>query len=702
MALASDTMGMGVTLISGADQERHPENVKSEFVTEMNDRHMPGEWGVKLHSLTFDNTIINYEGESGLNDGVVNPDVVAGDTFTMSWSVLGEGNEVLDDIVSDIKMDTSLMSLPKAAFTGIERVLKNYSYVDLPLFKQMPRHNRLHMHIKRNGVGVGKAVDMVDLYDRSFNYADMVMVLSAAARFIDSEAFFDIVKQSIVFSPAVTVEYVLFPTSGLNGTSKELYDLFSSLPSSIIAPSKRLHPLAINSLVPEIQVKVQDKAFIVNTKELESAENHQHFADILFNNELNGSGVRMEWWERFHVFQFVREGLQENDVPIMITFSGQYNSYLARYLGVSVTDIGVVVEDNDDGPYLTFTMNLQVMLPKTMGLRTTIPMQNTSEFRPFKYIRDVAKIELIDNESAIDFYLGSDDVGVNIKFSGAAVPFYRDARIVLPKGTHSSAPIRFKKPYLPPESFAKASAIMYIGKRVMVEDYAAVQVDRIVGAILPAPASYKNPDSLIQSFCDAFLHDDPRGIRNVLKISYNEATKRFLFAITDHTEYLRLDLSKQVAALFGFESEKPTTLELVYGSISPDASSSKTVESNPGHEYLFHEDPQHIRSLTAASVTSPYTVNLSFGVDNIYVETDVIDPVVWVGNKNRNILGVVPIDFSTKGYNLYTPHDAPYVRINKEKISSIRLALKDYTGKRIKFTDDPSTVVAQLHFTRFR
>ena len=59
----NDRLGMGVILISGSDQERHPENVKSEFVTEMDSRDMPGEWGVKLHSLSFDNTIINYEGE---------------------------------------------------------------------------------------------------------------------------------------------------------------------------------------------------------------------------------------------------------------------------------------------------------------------------------------------------------------------------------------------------------------------------------------------------------------------------------------------------------------------------------------------------------------------------------------------------------------------------------------------------------------
>ena len=245
---------------------------------------------------------------------------------------------------------------------------------------------------------------------------------------------------------------------------------------------------------------------------------------------------------------------------------------------------------------------------------------------------------------------------------------------------------------------------------------------------LPHPASFKTPEALIASFFGSLnkhlieAADQAVDPQDLLVITYDPSTKKFMFRCGRLADYVRLELSKNTAALFGFDGRAkmemvgnrrfrpdapPTWVEVNDGSVtyladprtgdpSTEGSIKLTKMLREGIPYL------EICSTCPSSVSSPYPAQLSLGVDKVYVETDLIDEQVWVGNSNRNCLAVVPIKHEEKGYNLYTPPDAPYVKINKRQIDSIRLGLKDFTGKRIKLASDTSTVIAHLHFTRFK
>lgn len=245
-----------------------------------------------------------------------------------------------------------------------------------------------------------------------------------------------------------------------------------------------------------------------------------------------------------------------------------------------------------------------------------------------------------------------------------------------------------------------------------------------VCATLPSPASYKTPEVLISAVFNAFKNEiieadlqalDPH---KVLDITYDEATKKFIFSCGLMADYLKLTLSERTAALFGYDEAQVLRLigDRRYSSVPYWKEVEKRGVTNMTEHPDSRKDKQLLKDLREglpyitmppaccpASITTQNPAQLSLGVDNVYVESDLIDPKVWVGNRNRNVLAVVPIDFSAKGYINYTPTDPPYIRLNKPRVSSIRLALKDFTGHRIKFmSNDTSSVIAQLHFERMK
>ena len=227
-------------------------------------------------------------------------------------------------------------------------------------------------------------------------------------------------------------------------------------------------------------------------------------------------------------------------------------------------------------------------------------------------------------------------------------------------------------------------------------------------------------DSFYTAFTEETVHADGAAleVRDIIKVIYNESTKKFVFTCGPSADYIKLTLSPKTSALFGFEGLKEEVIELTGNQRYKPAHSAWTMVEQDKVWYIgdtvrgkasmqltrdYREGMPQIAwcEQCPPSLTAPYPAQLSLGVDNIFVETDIINPVVWVGNDNRQVLGVVPIDFTTEGYNTYTPLDAPYIRVNRRHIDRIRLSLKDYRGKRIKFmSNDTSTVVAQLHFKR--
>ena len=62
--IPNPSFGLSLTLISSSDQDRHPENVKSDFTTTLHEPvQLDGQWGMSLESLTYSNDLVNYEGE---------------------------------------------------------------------------------------------------------------------------------------------------------------------------------------------------------------------------------------------------------------------------------------------------------------------------------------------------------------------------------------------------------------------------------------------------------------------------------------------------------------------------------------------------------------------------------------------------------------------------------------------------------------
>lgn len=78
---------LSLALMSGSDQERHPENVKSDFITTFHEAiDLPGKWGVGIQSVTYSNDLVNYEGEGRTNGSFESMDTSDGIEETIDYA----------------------------------------------------------------------------------------------------------------------------------------------------------------------------------------------------------------------------------------------------------------------------------------------------------------------------------------------------------------------------------------------------------------------------------------------------------------------------------------------------------------------------------------------------------------------------------------------------------------------------------------
>ena len=488
-------------------------------------------------------------------------------------------------------------------------------------------------------------------------------------------------------------------------------------------------------------------------KDLYKCKTKEELCDKMFNNHFPGSPLRASFSDHHGMFF---EKVQSSDTnSYEIIFTSTQNGFVPRFLGQDMKrEINVVkMEGTATNP--SFAMQVKMWLgynasggyfPKATSFAT--PKEHK--------LKDLIMATPNSNSDSIKFTWRKTLANVHgfaCKFING--PFYKNARVsvgntmaLVSEGELGGGrPMRGLIPLGPTCNLLMKKDIqaattsnrgirMSVGwkKEIPMEswesDFESVTGYDLVTFIdtsLPSPASFKTPQVLINSFYGALKKhilaagDTALDAKDVVEITFDQAIKKFIFSCGKQADYIHLTLSQRTAQLFGFDEKvemqlignrryegDPLWIEVLRGDVvyiadprtsDPDSYLSRKLTK------IFREGIPYIQPCDQcpSSFLSKYPVQLSLGVDNVYVETDLIDEVMWVGNKKRNCMAVVPIKHEEKGYNLYTPPDAEYIPINKNKrkIKDINISLNDFDGKRIKFaSNDTSTVIAHLHLKR--
>lgn len=248
---------------------------------------------------------------------------------------------------------------------------------------------------------------------------------------------------------------------------------------------------------------------------------------------------------------------------------------------------------------------------------------------------------------------------------------------------------------------------------------------------LKGPAAYKNTTVLkkeimrcLQQGLDGrderWRRVDNIGLKaeDVVSVEWIEAERKFEFSCGEKFDYVELSLSPRLSALCGWAGDREVLLRLTNQRML-------YVCANRNHGHGFEEgsdgrlpvplerrrrreggfwvaDPTFGgRYPVQTHLSGAFPVSLSMGVNNIYIHTDLIGDTQYVGSDRTDLLGVVPINWESKGNDAHRPIHENYIYVPTKRLTRVRMRLLDYQGRRIKFmSNNGATVIVTVDLKR--
>ena len=95
------------------------------------------------------------------------------------------------------------------------------------------------------------------------------------------------------------------------------------------------------------------------------------------------------------------------------------------------------------------------------------------------------------------------------------------------------------------------------------------------------------------------------------------------------------------------------------------------------------------------TVTATYPLDMSGGVNGIYVYTDIVEHQ-FVGDKMAQLLRVLPVDWISDQHIYHINEKPYYIPVTRQRIDHIEISLRTDFGEPLVF--ESSKVMVKLHF----
>jgi hypothetical protein len=180
--------------------------------------------------------------------------------------------------------------------------------------------------------------------------------------------------------------------------------------------------------------------------------------------------------------------------------------------------------------------------------------------------------------------------------------------------------------------------------------------------------------------------DAPLTPDKCIRITYNEATTKFSFECGPSFDAISVVLAPNLARLMGFTYEETrfTVISDKFWNKNPTppvykASFVNDLRTDVVDFGWFNGRQVFLREF------STYPVSLSLGVNQVFVESNLVNPAVYVNGRYRAVLAVVKIDVTAENYQSYTP-DSEEVeqQLRTDSLGHATFKLVDAFGDPIK------------------
>ena len=221
--------------------------------------------------------------------------------------------------------------------------------------------------------------------------------------------------------------------------------------------------------------------------------------------------------------------------------------------------------------------------------------------------------------------------------------------------------------------------------------------------ILPWPANYSSPKSIIDALLDTYIfpnfNDMPAGtpksmrddlpyttLRGFLNISFNTATQKFRIWMPEEDKKLRtwaveLRLSPRIAFMLGhYDNEGMLTIPLAHNHLKKMADTAEYYEGAHGH-YVFP---------TPAALQEVF---------NIFLYTDCVRNS-YLGDADSEYLYMVPVQGQEGDYIHHQVHKIVYKEVDTELINSIHIQVADQFSQRVQFNYGSGDFTCLIHFRK--
>ena len=242
---------------------------------------------------------------------------------------------------------------------------------------------------------------------------------------------------------------------------------------------------------------------------------------------------------------------------------------------------------------------------------------------------------------------------------------------------------------------------------------------------MPPAGSFKTPKMLMDSLYRSFemglrkramkwrTHEEQRlgsqwraeMIRkDVLIVLFNEPYAKFSFKCGDSFDYVEVALSPSLAGLMGFPLGKDALLRIHRGVAKPggfDRVEGMVINYSAGQFWL--RDPTYGGLYeTESEILLPYPVNLTLGINEIFLRLSCASDRNIVAGQNTRVVGMLTMDLKG-GDTHYSPSSLQWVDVKNVNMNLevIQAELLDYMQRPIKFrSNDMNQVIIVLWFRK--
>ena len=196
--------------------------------------------------------------------------------------------------------------------------------------------------------------------------------------------------------------------------------------------------------------------------------------------------------------------------------------------------------------------------------------------------------------------------------------------------------------------------------------------------------------------------DNPLTTETAIQITYDEATAKFHFKPGTRFDAVSIMLSPNLARLLGFDTEE-TRFSIISDNWWND--NPNPPKHTPTIAFGIRMDIVGFDWLNGdlfhLICQSKYPARLSLGVNQVFVESNLVEPIVYINGRYRPVLACVDIDFTKQNYQTYVPegHEQIVQKLRTESMAHATFKLVDAFGDKIKLvgmSEDSVKIVISL------